>query len=118
MAPFNDEMVTKGLPKLRMGIGINTGEVVVGNIGSEARAKYGIVGTAVNITQRIQTAAGGGRILLSEAAHAHLQGRITISDAFRTSLKGIQEHVMLYVLQGVSECGSPEERNSKSGSAV
>ena len=40
-----------GLPRLEMGLAVHTGEVVVGNIGSERRAKYGVVGPPVNATQ-------------------------------------------------------------------
>lgn len=66
MEGLNRKITGEKLPRIEMGIGIHSGEVVVGNIGSEARAKYGIVGTAVNITQRIQTAAEGGQVIVSE----------------------------------------------------
>ena len=49
-----------------MGIGLNTGEVVVGNIGSEKRAKYGILGRHVNLTGRIESYTVGGQIYASE----------------------------------------------------
>ena len=55
LAELNREMVEDGLPMLEMGIGINTGPVVVGNLGSEARTKYGIVGAVVNIASRIES---------------------------------------------------------------
>ncbi len=58
-------------PSLKMGIGLHAGEVVVGNIGSESRAKYGIVGAAVNLTHRIQGQAKGGEVVVSEAVWRH-----------------------------------------------
>ncbi len=61
LSPFNAESRAEGLPHLRMGVGVHVGEVVVGNIGSETRAKYGIVGSAVNVTDRVQESARGGR---------------------------------------------------------
>ena len=52
-----------------MGIGIHTGEVVVGNIGSEKRTKYGAVGPSVNLAARIEANTVGGQILISESTH-------------------------------------------------
>jgi class 3 adenylate cyclase len=104
MVPFNQAMMSGELPELEMGIGVNVGEVVVGNIGSEARTKYGIVGTAVNITQRIQAEAKGGQILLSESAYAPIKDKVTVSESFHRRLKGINEDVRLHVLQRVLDC--------------
>ncbi|MBP5416414.1 MAG: PAS domain S-box protein [Clostridiales bacterium] len=55
-----------GYPNLEMGIGINSGTVVVGNIGSEKKMKYGCVGAAVNLTGRLESLTIGGQILVSE----------------------------------------------------
>ncbi|MHC5824709.1 MAG: adenylate/guanylate cyclase domain-containing protein, partial [Nostoc sp.] len=66
MVGVNEKMKTLGWPLLEMGIGINTGEVIVGNIGSEKRTKYGIVGSQVNLTYRIESYTSGGQILISE----------------------------------------------------
>jgi class 3 adenylate cyclase len=57
----------EGLPRLEMGIGINTGEVVVGNIGSARRAKYGVVGRHVNLASRIEAYTIGEQVLVSES---------------------------------------------------
>ena len=65
MTELEKENVRAGLPPIQMGVGIHTGEVIVGNIGVETRAKYGIVGANVNLTSRIQSTAGGGRIIIS-----------------------------------------------------
>ena len=83
-------------PPLQMGIGLHAGEVVVGNIGSESRAKYGIVGSAVNLTHRIQGQAQGGEVVVSEAVPAPRPGpSLAVQREFRTRLKGIQEPVSL-----------------------
>jgi class 3 adenylate cyclase len=97
---FNTEMGKEGLPQLETGIGLNAGEVVVGNIGSEIRAKYGIVGSAVNITQRIQSKAKGGEVVISESVYHHLSEEIEIKRSMSTSLKGIQDEVKLFVIDG------------------
>jgi adenylate cyclase len=85
-------------PALAMGIGLHAGEVVVGNIGSESRAKYGIVGAAVNLTHRIQGQAKGGEVVVSAAVFRHAGEFLAVQREFRTSLKGIQEPVSLYVV--------------------
>jgi class 3 adenylate cyclase len=96
LKPFNAQNRSAGLPELRMGIGLHAGEVVVGNIGSEARAKYGIVGAAVNLTSRIQARAGEGEILVSEAVYALVQDEVTSGPPQDARLKGIPETVRLY----------------------
>jgi mannose-6-phosphate isomerase-like protein (cupin superfamily) len=51
----NEQNRQDGLPEIEMGIGVHTGQVVVGNIGSSERTKYGVVGSQVNLTSRIQS---------------------------------------------------------------
>ena len=97
---FNAENRAENLPELQMGIGVNVGEVVVGNIGSETRAKYGIVGSAVNITHRIQSSAGKGEVVISDSVYGIASDHLTIKKLFRVRLKGIQEPVSLYVVEG------------------
>ncbi|MCK9911913.1 adenylate/guanylate cyclase domain-containing protein, partial [Microbacteriaceae bacterium K1510] len=50
MSTVNEQNRRLGLPDLAMGIGIHTGQVVVGNIGSARRMKYGVIGSSVNLT--------------------------------------------------------------------
>lgn len=86
----------EGLPRLAMGIGVHTGEVVVGNIGSETRAKYGIVGSAVNETDRIQSLAQGGVTMISEQTYALVNDRISVGQKCQASLKGLEGERDLY----------------------
>jgi PAS domain S-box-containing protein len=60
-----EKLSQEGLPPVEMGIAVHTGTVVAGNIGSEMRAKYGIVGSAVNLVTRIESFTDGGQILCS-----------------------------------------------------
>ena len=89
------------LPPLHMGIGLHAGEVVVGNIGSETRAKYGIVGSAVNLAHRIQAQARGGEVVVSQAVYDLVQHKVTITREFEVRLKGIHDPVTLYALEQV-----------------
>ena len=99
MKKFNEEMSEENLPELQMGIGINAGEVVVGNIGSETRVKYGIVGSPVNITHRIQSVADGDDIVISESVYKYVKDAIRIKKAFTAPLKGINESANLYIVE-------------------
>jgi class 3 adenylate cyclase len=101
MENFNAEMDEEGLPRLQMGAGVNVGEVVVGNIGSETRAKYGIVGSAVNITERIQSTAAGGDVVISESAYSYLHKKLLIEESFTAQLKGLADTVNLYLVKSV-----------------
>jgi class 3 adenylate cyclase len=103
MEVFNAGNRGENLPELKMGIGLNAGEVVVGNIGSETRAKYGIVGSAVNVTQRIQTKAGGGEVVISESVYISAQDQLLVQRAFEAQLKGIKGNVKLYVVEGIRD---------------
>jgi adenylate cyclase len=97
MEQFNEEMRKEDLPMLEMGIGLNAGQVVVGNIGSETRAKYGIVGSAVNLTQRIQELARGGEVVISDSAYQYAGSHLNIKRSFEVQLKGLHEKMKLHI---------------------
>ena len=99
MHVFNQKMEIEDLPELNMGIGINTGQVIVGNIGSESRAKYGIVGSAVNITSRIQAKADKKQIIVSDAVFKYLKNELHIEKSFSTTMKGIDQPMTLHVIK-------------------
>jgi len=99
MAEVNAGAASLGLPTLEMGVGLHAGEVVVGNIGSETRTKYGIVGAPVNVTHRIQAEARGGEVVMSAAAYEELADRPSFVRTFAAPLKGVQEPVQLMVVR-------------------
>jgi adenylate cyclase len=91
------------VPSISMGIGLHAGEVVVGNIGSENRAKYGIIGSAVNLASRIQNQAQGGEVVISPSIYFHVHPDLVVKREFETQLKGIQEPITLYAIQNLVE---------------
>ena len=86
---------------MEMGIGINTGEVVVGNIGSEKRTKYGIVGSPVNLTYRIESYTNGGQILIAEETLKAAGDSVKISSKKQVQPKGIKHPITIYEVYGV-----------------
>ena len=107
MKQFNAEKEGEGLPEIQMGIGINVGDAVVGNIGSELRAKYGIVGPAVNLTNRIQAESKGGQILVSESVYRYLKRDLRVKSSFDVLLKGVKERVTLFEVETLLDDSTP-----------
>lgn len=101
MSRVNEQLERVGRPRLAMGIAVNTGQVVVGNIGSAKRAKFGVVGTPVNVTARIQEVTRAGQVLIAEATASRL-GTILLSRAKTTLVaKGITGPLTLYDVAGL-----------------
>ncbi|HSO17901.1 MAG TPA: adenylate/guanylate cyclase domain-containing protein, partial [Desulfosarcina sp.] len=98
MQQLNRHLAEHNLPPLEMGIGINSGPVVVGNIGSEQRRKYGIVGSAVNTTQRVQCQSGAGEVVATGAVVDMVRSRVEVRREFSTSLKGLASDAKLYAI--------------------
>jgi len=100
---LNREMTDEGLPPLEMGVGINTGLVVVGNLGSEARTKYGIVGAAVNVASRIESNTVGGQVLVGEATFDRISDRVTALAPMTVMMKGMKKPLVCYPVTAVGK---------------
>lgn len=90
-----------GLPNIEMGIGISTGEVVVGNIGSTKRAKYGVVGHHVNLAARIESYTVGGQILISESTLREVDSIVQIDGEIQVQPKGSNDLINIYEVGGI-----------------
>ncbi len=104
MAEVNQIMADRGLPALEMTAAVNSGEVVVGQIGSEKRAKYGVVGSAVNLTGRLQTLAVPGEVLISDRTYQDAGGEagpIRLEGTRRVSVKGFAEPIAIHSVASV-----------------
>ncbi|MFQ5518944.1 MAG: adenylate/guanylate cyclase domain-containing protein, partial [Mariprofundus sp.] len=101
MDDVNREYAKRGYPAVQMGIGINTGQVIVGNIGSKKRTKYGVVGRVVNTTSRIESYTIGGQILVSDSTLADCKDLLRIDDQMQVMPKGLSEEITIYDIGGV-----------------
>jgi class 3 adenylate cyclase/CHASE3 domain sensor protein len=101
MEPVNMLLRKANLPAIEMGIGIHTGEVVVGNIGSEQRTKYGVVGSAVNLTGRLESYTTGSQILISPSTYAATAQLLMIRQALTVEPQGVPEPMTIYDVSGI-----------------
>ena len=101
MAKVNAAQHRLNLPELSMGISVNTGEVVVGNIGSERRAAYGAVGSPINFAYRIESYTVGDQILISPSTYDKVQSVINARATKKVRFKGFENPVTLYDVVGI-----------------
>ncbi|MBE9540353.1 MAG: response regulator [Proteobacteria bacterium] len=93
----------EGLPEISMGIALNTGDVIAGNIGSERRSKYGFVGHPMNLTSRIEEFTAGGEILVSDSTLQKLQGKYCVGSSREEKVKGIDQPVLIHQIKGLEQ---------------
>jgi adenylate cyclase len=98
---WNAQNRAEGLPEVKIGIGIHTGEVVVGNIGSDRRAKHGVVGSHVNLTARIESYTVGGQVLISEATRQEIGPIVKVADKIEVAAKGVDKPIAIYNARGI-----------------
>ena len=103
MQRVNRWNANRDYPHLEMGIGLNTGEVIVGNVGSKKRMKYGIVGSSVNLCGRIESYTVGGQILISPTVREAVPYTLTIANEMTVAPKGVGRHITLSQVTGIGE---------------
>ena len=100
MQEVNEHNLQKGWPEIEMGIALHTGEVVVGNIGSTKRSKYGVVGQPVNLTARIESFTVGGQVLVSPTLISAVDHGLILGEEVKVHGKGMRKALKCRELLG------------------
>ena len=94
----NEKLLAKGYPEVAIGIGINTGEVILGNIGSERKLDYTVIGDGVNLASRLEglTKQYGCPVIISEYTYEEIKHQIPCAIVDRVRVKGKQVPISIY----------------------
>jgi adenylate cyclase len=88
MAELGKELERSGRAAIRVGVGLNTGEVLLGNIGSVDRMDFTAIGDVVNVADRLQSQALGGEVLMGPETARLLAAALPTEDLGERSVKG------------------------------
>ena len=94
------------LPEVELGIGVATGDVIVGTIGGERRSKYGAIGSAVNLAARIESYTLGGQILIGPETFRQVGDRLDVAETRDIKAKGFDEPIPIRRIVGMD--GNPD----------
>lgn len=106
MREVNEWNAAHGYPELTMGIGINTDEMILGNLGSDRRTKYGVMGAGVNLAGRLESCTAGGQVIITPATRSMIRSPLVVADTMMVSAKGVKDPVQAMVVTGI---GAPYE---------
>ena len=115
VAGINARSRAAGLPAIGIGIGLNTGRVVAGNIGSERRSKYAVVGHAVNLTARIESYTEPGETLASASTLEAAGAPVETGRHFTAQPKGMAGEVTVFAITGI---GATQQAGPNTGAGA
>ena len=92
----------QGLPELAIGIGVHSGEAVIGTIGSQRRQKYTAIGKNVNLVARIESYTVGGQVLVSDSAYNEIGTIADTLGSFQLRAKGFTDPIAVHDIRGLA----------------
>ena len=103
---INRELRDEGFPEIGVGMGLHTGEVIVGYIGSDRRSEYTAIGDTVNTSSRLESNAAGGEILISDATAKAAHSRYQLKQRDPIMVKNREQPVLLWEVDWQKASGS------------
>ena len=112
MDTFRAWALSEGLPELHVRMGLNTGPMIVGNMGSEERFDYTVMGDSVNLASRLEGAnkAYGSYIMISESTYSEVEDHVEVRELDLLRVKGKQEPIRVFELMAASGKLPPEKK--------
>ncbi len=110
---FNQENIGKDLPELKIGIGIHTGDVILGNIGSEKKLDFTVIGDSVNLASRLEgiTKTYKSPIIISQDTYDHVHNEISCKVLDYVKVKGKNKPIKIYEV--IDTADSVDEETAK-----
>ena len=102
LVKLNEKWKAEKKPQIQVGYGINTGEAIVGNIGSERRMEYTAIGDMVNTASRVEGETEGGQIFITEETFKELGNQVKVNKLKQVTLKGKSTKVQIYEVTGLN----------------
>lgn len=103
---FNGELYAEKSNPIHMGIGLNSGKFVAGNMGTERRMEYTVIGDDVNLAQRVESKAGRGMVLITTSCYEKCNDTVIAAKLKPVGLKGKAQPVVTYSVRGVQQASS------------
>jgi len=104
---FNRTRASENLAAIRIGVGINTGTVITGSIGSTRALQYTAIGDAMNVASRLVNVASSGEIIVSEDTYNKIAGRVEATQLPPVKVKGKADELKVYRITGLRSIATP-----------